>query len=67
MEFLHERGIVHRDIKMDNILLDNKGHIRIADYGLAVMDLYGDRRVTGVAGTVGYMAPEVSHPLFTHH
>ncbi|XP_040203689.1 protein kinase C theta type-like [Rana temporaria] len=59
LEFLHERGIVHRDIKGGNILLDNKGHVRIADYGLAVMDLYGDMTVTGVAGTIGYMAPEV--------
>ncbi|XP_040197529.1 protein kinase C theta type-like [Rana temporaria] len=59
LEFLHERGIVHRDIKRENILLDNKGHVRIADYGLAVMDLYGDTTVTGVAGTIGYMAPEV--------
>ncbi|PIO38662.1 hypothetical protein AB205_0080260 [Aquarana catesbeiana] len=59
LEFLHKRGIVHRDIKGGNILLDNKGHVRIADYGLAVMDLYGDTKVTGVARTIGYMAPEL--------
>ncbi|PIO11885.1 hypothetical protein AB205_0086580, partial [Aquarana catesbeiana] len=58
LEFLHKRGIVHRDIKLSNILMDSKGHVRIADYGLAVMDLFGDIKVTGVAGTIGYMAPE---------
>ncbi|PIO11938.1 hypothetical protein AB205_0111730, partial [Aquarana catesbeiana] len=58
LQFLHKRGIVHRDIKLGNILMDDKGHVRIADFGLAVMDLFGDKKVTGVAGTRGYMAPE---------
>ena len=33
--YIHESGIVHRDIKLDNILLDNKGHIKIADFGVS--------------------------------
>ncbi|PIO30583.1 hypothetical protein AB205_0021410 [Aquarana catesbeiana] len=56
LAFLHKQGIVYRDIKGNNILLDNRGHVRIADYRVAVMDLYGD--TIGVAGTIGYMAPE---------
>ncbi|XP_073462490.1 protein kinase C theta type-like [Aquarana catesbeiana] len=59
LEFLHKRGIVHRDIKLGNILMDKNGHVRIADYGLAVMDLFGNKKVMGEAGTIGYMAPEV--------
>lgn len=59
LDFLQKHVIVHRDIKGNNILLDNKGHVHIADYGVAVMDLYGDKKVTGVAGTIGYMAPEL--------
>lgn len=32
--YIHSKNIVHRDIKLDNILLDNKGHIKIADLGV---------------------------------
>lgn len=43
------------------------GHVRIADYGLAVGGLWDDKRTTGVAGTRGFMAPEVCTFLHTHH
>ncbi|XP_040195315.1 protein kinase C-like [Rana temporaria] len=59
LEFLHYNGILHRDLKPDNILMDEEGHVRIADYGLAVAGLWDDERSTGVAGTRGFMAPEV--------
>ena len=36
LKYLHDRGIVHRDIKADNILMDAKGNIRLADFGTAV-------------------------------
>lgn len=51
-------GILHRDLKPDNILMDEEGHVPIADYGLAVGGLWDDKRTTGVAGTRGFMAPE---------
>lgn len=58
LEHLHLQGIVYRDCKPENILLDDHGHVRISDLGLAVEITEGDM-VTGRVGTVGYMAPEV--------
>lgn len=58
LEHLHLQGIVYRDCKPENILLDDHGHVRISDLGLAVEITEGDM-VRGRVGTVGYMAPEV--------
>lgn len=55
---LHREGIVYRDCKPENILLDSKGHVRISDLGLAVEIPEGEA-VRGRVGTVGYMAPEI--------
>ncbi|XP_071539196.1 G protein-coupled receptor kinase 2 isoform X2 [Panulirus ornatus] len=55
---LHTQGIVYRDCKPENILLDDHGHVRISDLGLAVQIPEGEM-VRGRVGTVGYMAPEV--------
>jgi len=58
LEHLHTQGIVYRDCKPENILLDDHGHVRISDLGLAV-DIPDGEMVRGRVGTVGYMAPEV--------
>ncbi|KAI5693985.1 hypothetical protein M8J75_009022 [Diaphorina citri] len=58
LEHLHYIGLVYRDCKPENILLDDYGHVRISDLGLAVEIPEGES-VRGRVGTVGYMAPEV--------
>ncbi|NIN00770.1 MAG: protein kinase [candidate division Zixibacteria bacterium] len=55
----HQSGIVHRDIKPQNVLIDKDGRARIVDFGLA--KLKGDAKITQVGstlGTVSYMSPE---------
>lgn len=58
---LHAQGIVYRDCKPENILLDDTGHVRISDLGLAVEIPEGDM-VRGRVGTVGYMGKLVCSP-----
>jgi predicted Ser/Thr protein kinase len=73
LQYAHEEGVVHRDVKPENILLDRKGRVKIADFGLAKLlgrDA-GDFTLTGsrqVMGTLYYMAPEqVERPLEVDH
>uniref|UniRef100_A0A8C7QBR7 Ribosomal protein S6 kinase related a n=1 Tax=Oncorhynchus mykiss TaxID=8022 RepID=A0A8C7QBR7_ONCMY len=56
--FLHDFGIMHRDVKMENVLLSDQGHLRLADFGLSRRLERGARAFT-ICGTIQYMAPEV--------
>ena len=55
---LHERDIVYRDIKPENILVDMDGHIRIADFGLAKI-ITRDQRSYSFCGSPEYLSPEM--------
>ena len=59
LEFAHEQGVVHRDLKPDNILISSDGQVKITDFGLAALE--GATTLTRqgmVVGTPAYMSPE---------
>lgn len=62
-EFYLQLGVIYRDIKLENILLDKEGHLVLTDFGLSKEFLpherNGNARTYSFCGTIEYMAPEV--------
>jgi tRNA A-37 threonylcarbamoyl transferase component Bud32/tetratricopeptide (TPR) repeat protein len=59
LDAAHRQGVVHRDVKPANLMLDDQGHVRVADFGIASAADMESLTLTGtVLGTAGYLAPE---------
>ena len=61
VEYLHQKGVLFRDLKSENILLDIDGHIRLTDFGLSkeVPAEVTQESFTSFVGTIGYLSPEM--------
>ncbi|XP_078413060.1 ribosomal protein S6 kinase alpha-5-like isoform X1 [Cetorhinus maximus] len=60
LEHLHKLGIIYRDIKLENILLDGDGHVVLTDFGLSKEFVtFENERTYSFCGTIEYMAPEI--------
>jgi len=63
VDFLHKKMIIHRDLKMGNILLDINGDLKLADFGLSMqLSSFEEERET-MCGTPNYISPEVVSKL----
>jgi serine/threonine protein kinase len=60
LDDLHKKNIIYRDLKPDNIVIDNEGHVRLTDFGLSkegVLDISNGAK--SFCGSVAYLSPEM--------
>ncbi|CAI0467671.1 unnamed protein product [Linum tenue] len=59
VSYCHNHGVFHRDLKLENVLLDAKGRIKISDFGLSALPKHDDGLLHTICGSPNYVAPEV--------
>ncbi|GMR34143.1 hypothetical protein PMAYCL1PPCAC_04338 [Pristionchus mayeri] len=59
LKFLHENSIIYRDLKLDNLLMDKDGYVKLADFGLCKEKMGAHDRTSTFCGTPEFLAPEI--------
>lgn len=57
LEYMHSQSVIHRDMKPENIIMEENGYLRITDFGIS--KIWKPDNSSDTSGTPGYMAPEV--------
>mmetsp|Transcript_25403 Transcript_25403/g.44891 ORF Transcript_25403/g.44891 Transcript_25403/m.44891 type:complete len:604 (-) Transcript_25403:145-1956(-) len=66
LQYLHRRRVIHRDLKLGNLFLDQNMRLKVGDFGLAAqLDFDGERKRT-ICGTPNYLAPEILEGKYGH-
>ena len=59
LEHLHKHDVIYRDLKPENVLINNDGYIKLTDFGLAKENVVSDKDAASFCGTPEYLAPEI--------
>lgn len=66
LEYMHRRGIIHRDIKLENIGIDRQGNVKLFDFGSAIFKWELMEQDFSLVGTPAYTAPEMIARQYPH-
>ena len=58
-KYMHDKRVIHRDLKLGNLFMDSKMNVKLGDFGLAALLVDDNERKRTICGTPNYIAPEV--------
>lgn len=67
LECLHSNGIIYRDLKPENVILDQWGHLKLTDFGLSKLQKQSNNMTYTFCGTPEYLAPEIIQGVGHNH